>query len=315
MSLITGKTGSIYSVNDITVFTTEATTEAGATKIYQIDAVAKRVWDPNVSITINVGAFDRSYYDNGVNWFEGKVKLLTTGEGTLTVTGASMTIAKVGEVHGWGLNLNIDVAERTRIGDTWKRNESLGKSASVTVSRYRTDDNTLFDSDDSGHQECGLSGKTLTTATGLAGTTQYYFKINIDGAGVIEYDITTAADMTFAAVIALINTALVAAGAKFSIEAGDLRCKSSTGGPDSSIALSAGTTGADLFATLTDWAAFDEAVAGSYNVGYFLLKLLEDGDSGYWCKAIKTTLGIAKAINAIDQESSTFEVDANVVTF
>ena len=315
MSILTGKVGSIWSVNDVSVFAAEATTEAGATMIYQIDDVAKRVWDPNVPITISVGAFDRSYYDNGVNWFEGKVKLLTTGEGALTLGGASMTIAKVGAVHGWVLNLAIDVAEKTELGNTWKKNMPLGKSATVTLARYRTDDNTLFDNDDSGYQECGLSGKLPATATGLAGTHSYYFKINIDGAGVIEYDILTVADLTYAAVIALINTALVAAGCQASLEAGDLRFKSSSGGPSSSIALSAGTTNPDMFGALTDWSAFDEAVAGSYNVDYFLLKLYEDGASGYWCKAIKTALGITKAINAIDQESTSFVVSANVVEF
>jgi len=313
MSILTGKVGSIWSVNDVTAFAAEATTEA-PNYVYQIDDVTKRVWDPNVPITISVGNFDRSYYDNGVNWFEGKVKLIETGEGGLTLGGASITIAKVGSVHGWALNLTIDVAEKTAIGDTWKKNMALGKSAIVTLARYRTDNNTLFDNDDSGYQECGLSGKLLTTATGLAGTTQYFLKINIDGAGIIEYDFTTIAALTYADILALINTALVAAGCQASLEAGDLRFKSSTGGPSSSISLSAGQA-PDFFDALTDWTAFDEAVAGSYNVDYFLLKLYEDGASGYWCKAIKTALGITKAINAIDQESLSFTVSANVASF
>jgi hypothetical protein len=56
-----------------------------------------------------------------------------------------------------------------------------------------------------GYQECGLSGKTGGTATGLATTTTYYFKVNCDGTGVVEKSITTAADVTYTAVIALMN--------------------------------------------------------------------------------------------------------------
>ena len=315
MAVLTGANGKAYAVNDITVFAGKATTEIGATMVYQIDDVDMRIWDPNVPIVISAGAFDKSYYDNGVNWFEGKVKLLTTGEGALTVGGSYITIQKVAEIFGWALALVIGSAETTELGDTWKTSMPLGKSATVTLSRYRSDH--LFDLDDSGYQEVGLTGKTLATDTGLATTTDYSVKINTDLAGVVEYDILTAADVTYAAVIALLNAELVAhgIGTRFSLENGDLRCTSPTGGPASSIALSAGTTNPDLFATLTGWVAFNEAVAGSYNTKYFLLKLYEDTATGVWVKAIRTSFGLTKAINAIDQEALSFQVSANVVTF
>jgi len=110
-----------------------------------------------------------------------------------------------------------------------------------------------------GYQECGLSGKHVDTATGLSATTQYYFKVNIDGGGVVEYDITTASLLTYEDVIDLLNDEV--RGATFSLESGDLRCTSDFLGSGSSIALSAGTSGTDLFATLTGWTAFDTAVA------------------------------------------------------
>lgn len=110
-----------------------------------------------------------------------------------------------------------------------------------------------------GYQECGLSGKADDTATGLAVTTQYYFKVNIDGGGVVEYDITTGTSVTYKDVIELMNDEVV--GATFSLEGGDLRCTSDQLSASSSIALSAGTTGTDLFATLTGWTAFEDAVA------------------------------------------------------
>jgi len=112
-----------------------------------------------------------------------------------------------------------------------------------------------------GYQECGLTGKTLGAATGLAAVTQYYFKVSVSGDAAIEYDITTTADTTYDAVIDLINEAVD--GATASLIAGDLRFTSDDVGEDSAIALSAGTTGTDLFATLTGWTAFDAAVGDS----------------------------------------------------
>ena len=114
--------------------------------------------------------------------------------------------------------------------------------------------------DYTGYQECGLTTRTDATATGLTGSTQYYFKVAIDGGAVTEYDITTASDVTYAAVIILMNAEVT--GATFSLEDGDLRCSSASVTGTSTIALSAGTTGTNLFATLTGWAAFESAVVG-----------------------------------------------------
>ena len=313
MSIKTGKVGSIYSVDDITAFTTEATTEDGSTKVYQIDDATKRVWDINTTVAISTGALDKSYYNNGINYFEGKVKLLTTGATTLTVTGASMTIAVIAKVFGWALNMTVDAGDTTAIGTTWATAIPLGKSSSVSVSRYRIDQR--FDLIENGYQECGLSSKTLTTATGLATTTQYYFKINVDGAGIVEEEFTTGADVTYAAVIILIN-ATIAAGAKAGLSGpGDLRFTSDLSGVGSSIALSAGTTGTDLFATLTSFSAFDTAIAGSLNTDMFLLKLFEDGSEGYFCNAIRTGFAQTKAVGAIDEEGTTFQVTSAVARF
>ena len=115
-----------------------------------------------------------------------------------------------------------------------------------------------------GYQGVGLSGKVGTSATGLVLTTQYYFKITIDGGTQTEYDITTGTDLTYDAVIDLLNTECTEA--TFSIIGGDLVCTSDTVGGTSTIALAAGTTGPNLFATLTGWAAFATAVAGAGGV-------------------------------------------------
>lgn len=113
-----------------------------------------------------------------------------------------------------------------------------------------------------GYQELGLTGKDGATATGLSTTTQYYVKANVDGGGVVEYDITTAGDVTWTAVLALLNTA-TSGVATWSIEGGDIRLTSDTTGASSSVAITAGTTGTDLLATLTDFSSVDTAVAGA----------------------------------------------------
>ena len=109
-----------------------------------------------------------------------------------------------------------------------------------------------------GYQECGLSDKAETSATGLDTTTQYYYKININGAGVTEYDITTAASATFSAVIALLNAENT--GATWALVGGDLRLTSDAVAGASTIAVTAGTTGTDLLTTMS--ITMETAVAG-----------------------------------------------------
>jgi hypothetical protein len=140
-----------------------------------------------------------------------------------------------------------------------------------------------------GYQECGLSGKRLSTLTGLTAATTYYYKVNIDGGGVTEYSILTVAGyLNYEEIIDLMNAQSI--GATFSLEDGDLRCTSDLLGAASSIALSAGTTGTNLFATLTGWSAFDTAVA------------TQGGDElpidDEWCDAI-----VYKAASQIAEEN------------
>ena len=312
MSIKTGKVGKIHAIRDTEPFTTEATTEDGSTMIYQIDDAALRIWDINTAVVISTGALDESYYDRGVNYFEGKVKLLTTGEGGLTVSGAALTVNEVAKAFGWALNMTIESGEDTSLGETWQCFIPLAKSANVNISRYRFDQR--FNLIENGFQECGLEDKTLTTATGLATTTQYYFKANIDGGGVVEEDFTTGSDVTYEAVLALINATLAASGT-FELVNGDLRCRSDSTGAASTVALSAGTTGTDLFATLTGFTAFNTAVAGSLNTKYFLLQLFEDATAGYICNAIRTGFTQDKAVGSIDQESTSWQVTSQIATF
>jgi len=174
---------------------------------------------------------------------------------TITETAGYQENGLVGKVGGDATGLGVKTAG-------YQENGLVGKAGG---------DATGLAAWTQGYQECGLAGKAGGDPTGLAGVTQYYFKVNVDGAGVVEYNITTAADVTFTAVIALMNAAV--AGAVFGLSGGDLRCTSSTYGTGSSIALSAGTTGADLFGTLTGFVAFDAAVAGVTSEYFFKVNI------------------------------------------
>lgn len=115
-----------------------------------------------------------------------------------------------------------------------------------------------------GYQELGLSNITGATATGLSAATTYYYKIQIDGEAQTEYSITTGANTNWGAVATLMNAENT--GATWTAVAGDVRCTSDTVTDGSAIALAAGTTGTDLFATLTGFTAFDTAVPRSINL-------------------------------------------------
>ena len=114
-----------------------------------------------------------------------------------------------------------------------------------------------------GYQECGLTGKRGNTAPGLAAQA-YKFKITVDGGTQEEITFTQGATLTFTAMIALINAALLAStyssAATCSLVAGDLRFTSATTTSVSAISLAAGSS-ANLFAALMGFTALETAVA------------------------------------------------------
>jgi len=143
MAITTGKVGSLQIINVSAAFTTEATTEVGGTAVYTIDDSGKLPWDPNEPITVSTGTLDRTYMDEGVNWFTGQVGMTASGLGALTVTGKFVTLQTVAEISGWSYAMNTDAGETTEVGQSWKTNLALGNSATLTLNRYRFD--TLFD--------------------------------------------------------------------------------------------------------------------------------------------------------------------------
>jgi len=156
--------------------------------------------------------------------------------------------------------------EITLIGSSVQPNRNVRNVQHINLSRkWHSEDaeqQNIIGRALKGYQECGLTGKVGGTATGLSATTKYYFKVAEDDQNLTEYSITTEADVTFTAIIALLNTATTGI-ATWSIVSGDLRCTSDSYGSVSTIRMTAGTTSTDLFAALTDFTAFDKPVFGS----------------------------------------------------
>jgi hypothetical protein len=111
-----------------------------------------------------------------------------------------------------------------------------------------------------GYQEVGLD-VVHTSICGLVGSTyyftvngtEYHFTITSTGAETMDYD----------DVVTEMNTALIGAGVTASFVTNDIRVTHDTGGTGNNIALTAGSSGTDLFSSLTGWDAFDTAVPGA----------------------------------------------------
>jgi len=111
-----------------------------------------------------------------------------------------------------------------------------------------------------GYQEVGLD-VVHTSICGLVGDTyyftvngtEYYFSLTSTGASTMDYD----------DVVDSMNAALVGAGVTASFVTNDIRVTHDTAGAGNNIALAAGSSGTDLFSSLTGWDSFDTAVPGA----------------------------------------------------
>lgn len=124
----------------------------------------------------------------------------------------------------------------------------------------------------------GCSFANGAALSGLAAGTPYWFKLNIDGAGAEEYTFTTnigAATVTqfltdVASAVKVVGGAPLA-DVVFSLTpatAGTIRVSRDVTGATPSIALSAGTSGADLWAVFTGYTGIGAPVAGDDGTTY-----------------------------------------------
>jgi hypothetical protein len=145
------------------------------------------------------------------------------------------------------------------------------------------------------------------TAILAASAGTYYFKVATDGGTIVEYSITTpAANQSYTAIAALLSAAWTLGSVVFD-DAGDrFVFTSDTTGSSSSVSVTAGTTGVDVFAKIvTDGAptafVYNAAVAGTndndsvfeilgnftqnFNAGYKFTVTRSTGNNGVYTVA------------------------------
>lgn len=142
MSVLRGRDGTAYSVATTTAMTSEATTETA--QVYQINNVAKRIWNPNVPIIVTCAfGVDATWGLRGFDYFAGRARMIGGGVSAYFSGEYVSTLAVVADIFQWSINVARGIAEVTKLGDTWCDVTPLGLQATVTISRYRTD--TAFD--------------------------------------------------------------------------------------------------------------------------------------------------------------------------
>lgn len=149
MGVTKGTEGAVYITSTITAFAGEATSEYQASsKIFLIEEATKQIWSPNTTIVASVGTIDRTWQDDGVDYFTGRVKLTASGHDTaglsnMTLSGVYVKTHLIGYVQSWSMNVAQEVGEVTSIGDAWKKIINLGKSVSISLNRWAFDTHFL----------------------------------------------------------------------------------------------------------------------------------------------------------------------------
>jgi hypothetical protein len=104
--------------------------------------------------------------------------------------------------------------------------------------------------------------KEGATATGLANdATSYTYTISVDGGGAQTINVTGSTAQTYTNLLTQINADIT--GATVALVGGNLKFTSATTGSSSSIALTSGGGGTNLFSTLTNFVAVRTAIAGT----------------------------------------------------
>jgi len=167
-------------------------------------------------------------------------------------TTSKVLIYKYSTIALAGQEITTEFLDQQTYDDKLKFEEKYPNSSHTGVSSLAWYDATH------GYQEFGLTSVAPGVNTGLTVGT-YYFKIAIDGGSIIEYSISVSTTpYLYSSLISDMNTAI--ANADMSILQSDIRCTSESVGPQSTISMTPGTTGTDLFTALS--APRETAVAG-----------------------------------------------------
>ena len=136
-----GKYGAVYISGTIpTAFTAEATTANVDRTVYQIANALKRYWDPNTAVIVYVGGVVVPESEYIIAYAGGKVVFKVAREvgAVITVTGATVMVAKFAECHEWKLDVTTDFIERPVFGADWKLYEEGQTGATGSFNKWFT---------------------------------------------------------------------------------------------------------------------------------------------------------------------------------
>jgi hypothetical protein len=114
--------------------------------VYAASALGQ-TWDSNTPLVVSAtaGTLDTTWYDGGIDWFLGRVKLTATGA-TVTVSGARATsVMAVANIHQWLIDVANKSEDTTPLGVGWGDLTAVGKTSRVTLGRWRDSDQNRFD--------------------------------------------------------------------------------------------------------------------------------------------------------------------------
>lgn len=121
----------------------------------------------------------------------------------------------------------------------------------------------MSNSSTQGYQELGITIPFTYNDSGLNQLSTYYFKLTIDGAAAEEFNFTTSTDISYAAVVNAINSALSGKAHFEFTGTNDLKFVSDSYGPQSSIQTGDGVTGTNLFGAAYPAAGFPPVTSHS----------------------------------------------------
>lgn len=134
MSATAGKLVRLKLSGAPAAFTTEACTDTGDGKTYQITNVAKRVWDPTASISVFYNAVLKPASSYTLNRLAGTITFATApGALAVTVTGFYLPMTTVAEGKSFGFATKATTLEDIAFGDTDITRAVIEKMASGTI--------------------------------------------------------------------------------------------------------------------------------------------------------------------------------------
>lgn len=149
MTALAGTAADVYvaALPGVT-FTNEATTLAGDNKTFTITNAAKRFWDKDTPVVVELdtgGGFNVVTTGFTVQHVGGKIIFDTSQAGnTVRVDGKYLAVSQVTQAHKWSLDISAELLSVGAFGDAWDDKIAGLKEASLSIERYADLDALMF---------------------------------------------------------------------------------------------------------------------------------------------------------------------------